>query len=228
MKKVLFFSLFIIFLSFSLLSKATIKFKSATVDFGEVDQGKSAEVQFEFENAGDSLLTIKRVLPSCGCTAVSLGKKDYQPGEKGTLPIKFNSTGYYGRVSKLVTVHTNDEQNPTVRITLVGDVSVKNFSLPEIDQETLDFKEVKVGKRYTRKIRVKNAGTIDLEILDLFHDPEIVPEFTQSVIKPNQNAELILIFKPMRPGKFEKYLRCRTNSIKKRYLLVKVSAEVNE
>ncbi len=214
------------FLSLSLLAGASIKFKAIDVDFGKVDEDKIAEVKFEFENVGDSLLTIKRVLPSCGCTTVGLSKKEYKPGEKGEITIKFNPKGYYGKISKSIMVHTTDKENSTVRLQLMGDVNLKNFSQPAVEPEEINLGVVKIGKRYKHKIKVKNVGTTNLDLLEMFHDPEIIPEFSEISIKPRQEAQLLLIVKPMRKGRFEKWLRVNTNSMQKRLINIKISADV--
>ena len=220
-------SLFIIsFVFLPLFSKATIKFKEEAVNFGKVDEDKFANLQFEFENIGDSLLVIKRLLPSCGCTTVGLKKKEYKPGEKGVIPIKFKPKGYYSHVTKVITVHTNDEARPTIRLRLSGEVIVKFFAQPELETKELDFGEVEVGKRYEKQIKIKNSGTIDLEMTEAIHPPEIIPEFSSVRIKPNQEGDLLIVLKPTKAGKFQKWLRIRNNSYKKRVMMLKVNATV--
>lgn len=226
MKKILMVCFFVLLFSFSLFSKATIKFKATTVDFGKVEEGKYAKIQFEFENVGDSVLILKRVLASCGCTTVGLKKKEFKPGEKGVIPVKFDPRGYYGRITKGITVHTNDKQNLTVRLLLSGNIILKNFSESAVEPQMLDFEEVRVGKRYKKKIKIKNIGTINLEITEVFHVPEIIPEFSEISIKPKGEAVLVVVFKPMKRGRFLKFLRIRTNSYKKRMVLIKISAAV--
>lgn len=226
MKKTLITFFIILLFSFFLFSKATIKFEKTNVDFGKVEEGNFANIQFNFENTGDDLLVIKRVLPSCGCTHVGLKKKEYKPGEKGVIKVKFNPAGYYGRITKAVTVHSNDEKNSSVRLLLTGNIILKNYSEPVVEPESLDFGEVRIGKKYKKKVNIKNIGTINLEISEVFHAAEIIPEFDEISIKPKKEAELTVEFKPMKSGKFLKFLRCRTNSYKRRTLMVRVTAEV--
>jgi len=226
MKKILIAIFIFVLVSFSLFASATIKFKEINVDFGKVDEGKFANIKFEFENTGDSLLILKRVLPSCGCTTVGVKKKEYKPGEKGVIPVKFDPKGYYGRVTKVVTVHTNDPDNPTIRLRLSGNIILKNYSEPVFEPATIDFGEVKAGKKYKGKVKIKNIGTINLEIEEVFHVPEMIPEFSEISIKPKGEAELLIEFKPVKTGKFLKFLRVRTNSYKRRVQMIKITAQV--
>ncbi|MCK5057771.1 MAG: DUF1573 domain-containing protein [Candidatus Aminicenantes bacterium] len=226
MKKILIAIFIIVPVSFSLFSKAAIQFKATSVNFGQVEEGDYANVKFEFENTGDSLLILKRVLSSCGCTTVGVKKKEFKPGEKGVIPVKFDPKGYYGHITKVVTVHTNDPDNPTIRLMLSGNIILKNYSEPVFEPDTIDFGEVKAGKKYKGKIKIKNIGTIDLEIEEVFHVPELIPEFSEISIKPKTEAELLIEFKPMRSGKFFKFVRIRTNSYKKRMQMIKITAQV--
>ena len=226
MKKILIAIFIFILVSFSLFAKSTIRFKATNVDFGKVEEGKFANIKFEFENTGDSLLILKRVLPSCGCTSVGVKKKEFKPGEKGIIPVKFDPKGYHGRITKVVTVHTNDPDNPTIRLRLTGNIILKNYSEPVFVPDTIDFGEVKAGKKYKEKIKIKNNGTINLEIEEVFHVPQIIPTFSETMIKPKDKAELLIEFRPTRSGKFLKFLRIRTNSYKKRVQMIKITAQV--
>lgn len=226
MKKILLISFVICLISFPLFSDAAIKFKALNIDFGNVDEGKFANMKFEFENTGDRVLILKKVLPSCGCTTVGVKKKEFQPGEKGVIPVKFDPSGYYGRITKVVTVHTNDPANPTIRLRLTGNIILKNYSESAVEPKEIDFGEVKVGKEYKKEIKIKNIGTINLELEEVFHVPVIIPEFDIISIKPNKAGELLIRFKPMKPGKFLKFVRIRTNSYKRRLIMVKIQANV--
>lgn len=228
MKRILIIFVIVSICSFSLLSKATIKFKQTNINFGEIDQGKVVKVDFEFENVGDSVLIIDKVHAPCGCTTVKWEKKEYKPGEKGIIPIQFNSRQYHGKVSKSALVYTNDQENATVKLELSGEIILKYFSVPEIETENLDFIAAQVGKRYERTIKIKNTGTSDLKIIDLIHDPEIIPEFSRHIITPNSEAELVVTFKPMEPSKTTKWLRLRTDSFKRRQILIKINTQAEK
>jgi len=226
MKKIVIISFVICLISFPLFSDATIKFKAQNIDFGDVEEGKFANIKFEFENTGDSVLILEKVLPACGCTTVGVKKKEFKPGEKGELPVKFDPSGYYGRITKIVTVHSNDPANPTIRLRLTGNIILKNYSEAVVEPTEIDFGEVKIGKEYKKVIKIKNTGTINLEIEELFHVPTIIPEFEEIMIKPKETGDMVVRFRPMQPGKYLKFVRIRTNSYKKRLIMIKITADV--
>lgn len=228
MKKLILITIFISLAVFSLNAASKMAFKETTLDFGEIDSGKVVDLNFEFENAGDSVLIIKNISTSCGCTATKLEKKEYQPGEKGSIPVKFNSRGLQGKISKYVTVTTNDKENIYSRLQITGKVTLKNFAAIELSPDKIDFEKVNLGKEYSRKIEIKNTGTIDLRVIEVTHSPEIVMEFPDKTVKPGDKLTVNITFKPMQQGRFTAFLKIRTNAYRQRLMITRLSAEIEE
>ena len=61
-----------------------------TQEFQRTPEDRELTVNFAFRNDGKTPVTISKVTSSCGCTTAELPKKIYQPGEAGTLPVKFS------------------------------------------------------------------------------------------------------------------------------------------
>jgi hypothetical protein len=221
--------MFILFCCFalSLGAASQIKFESTEVDFGEIEAGKVVDLEFKFENTGDEILVIKNVAASCGCTTTKLEKKEYQPGEKGTIPVKFFSQGYNGKVLKTITVSTNDKENVYTRLRISGKVNLTNFAALEIiGNDRIDFKEVAMGQEYTETIKLKNSGTIDLRLVEVTHSPEVYPVFKKKVLKPEEESEVKVVFVPMQIGRFATFIKLRSNAYKQRLVIIKVSAKI--
>ena len=90
-----------------------ITFSVDKFDFGTVKQGPTLEGTFEFKNTGQSVLSIKNIAPSCGCTGVvSDEKKEFQPGETGTIKFTFKTEGRTGANEKTISVESNDPKTP--------------------------------------------------------------------------------------------------------------------
>jgi hypothetical protein len=100
-----------------------ITFKQEKLMLGDVKQGPVVNGEFEFTNTGRSVLTIKGVKPSCGCTGVIVDeKKDYGPGESGKIKFTFNTEGRMGANEKTITVETNDPKNPAKAVTFTCNI----------------------------------------------------------------------------------------------------------
>jgi len=73
---------------------------------------KEERASYRFENKENYPITIKKVQPSCGCTTVELEKKEYKPGEQGTLVAVFTFGNRKGLQEKSILVETDDKAHP--------------------------------------------------------------------------------------------------------------------
>src|SRR5690554_921632 len=83
---------------------ATIDFEFDTYDFGQLDAGDDASVEFTFTNNGKESLIITNVKASCGCTTPYWSKESVAPGEKGSIKAKYNTVGKSGGFNKPITI----------------------------------------------------------------------------------------------------------------------------
>jgi len=87
-------------------------------DFGDVEEGKVVETNIEFKNDGQAVLNIVDVKTSCGCTAALLTTKSLKPGEKSSVRIDLDTSKREGKLTRTVTLFSNDpsEANRTITI----------------------------------------------------------------------------------------------------------------
>lgn len=225
--KRLFIVILIPLLTMSLAAAAKIVFEKTELSFGEVESGKVVDLEFKFKSTGDETLVIKNIGSSCGCTVPKVDKKEYKPGEEGTIPLQFFSKGYTGEVIKTISVSTNDQESKIVRLQIKGNVTLKDFAAVEIiGPDEIEFKDVAMGKKYTQIFKFKNSGTIELRLVEVSLVPELSVEFSKKILAPSEIGEIILTFKPLEVGRFAGFPRIRTNAYRERTLIFKVKAEV--
>jgi len=99
-----------------------IQFATPVHDFGKASAGEAVKYDFAFTNAGNALLEITGVQPSCGCTTAGNWPRQVEPGKTGAIPIQFNSGNFSGPVVKTVTVTSNDKSQPAVMLQIRGTV----------------------------------------------------------------------------------------------------------
>ncbi len=87
-------------------------------NFGKVKQGEIVKTTFEFTNAGASPLKISQLKASCGCTTTKLAKDILQPGEKAAFEVEFDTTDRIGKMSRTVTLYSNDPTNAVQSVRL--------------------------------------------------------------------------------------------------------------
>ncbi|MCH8035180.1 MAG: DUF1573 domain-containing protein [Bacteroidetes bacterium] len=99
-----------------------LRFIQTQHDFGKVKEGKIVEYTFNFENSGKSTLKIKDIKTSCGCTAALVSSEVLKPGEQGTLKVELDTSNRKGKMSRTITIKSNDPKDPTKIITVYADV----------------------------------------------------------------------------------------------------------
>lgn len=122
MKKIV-LVLFIGLLGFGLNAQesvAKIKFKSDTVDYGEITKGSDGVRVFEFTNTGNAPLIISKVSSTCGCTIPKKPEAPILPGKTGEIQVKYD-TNRVGPIRKAITVISNAD-TPTVVLKLKGEI----------------------------------------------------------------------------------------------------------
>jgi hypothetical protein len=88
-----------------------IKWKSESIDVGNIPQGKPKLIRFEFTNTTKKPIVIENVAPSCGCTTADYTKTPILPGKKGFVEASFNAAAA-GAFMKTVNVTTSDSKTP--------------------------------------------------------------------------------------------------------------------
>jgi len=108
-----------------------ISFEKTTHDFGEIGPGTSNPCEFKFTNTGNKLLKIIKVQSTCGCTVAKLDKKEYNPGESGSIEVTYRAGRTGGKVHKTVYVSSNDKKNPRVGLHIKGVIVQKVRHQPD-------------------------------------------------------------------------------------------------
>jgi hypothetical protein len=99
-----------------------LNFSQTQHDFGKVKEGKVVEYTFNFGNSGNSTLKIKDIKTSCGCTAALVSSEVLKPGEQGTLKVELDTSNRKGKMSRTITINTNDPEDPNKILTVYADV----------------------------------------------------------------------------------------------------------
>ena len=128
MKNILLFTLSLFLGSFVVSAQesgAKLDFEFETYDFGEIQEGADASVDFVFKNSGTEKLILTDVKASCGCTVPSWSKEPVMPGETGKVTAKYNTQGRPGAFNKAITITSNANEE-TKRVFIKGTVIGKS------------------------------------------------------------------------------------------------------
>lgn len=94
--------------------QAIMKFDNDVFNFGTIVEGTVITHKFNFVNVGTSTLEISDTKPSCGCTIASFPFLGIEPGEKGTISMKFDSHHKLGNQDATIEVYSNSKPNPYI------------------------------------------------------------------------------------------------------------------
>lgn len=193
-------------------------------DFGTVWRGPALKHNFTIRNNGVSVLKIKRVKPSCGCTVTQGYPKELRPGETGQFGFKLQSAKLHGKFEKSITITSNDPARPTFRVRLRG--TVKQYV--EMTPNNVQFGKLYGDEPVERIIKLTN-NTEDQLKLEIVSKPQ--GNFDVDLIEttPGQAYELRVTAKPpFKPGQINQRIQLETNIEKQKSFIVLVRGTVPE
>jgi len=91
---------------------AAIDFKFTEHNFGELEEGSKAAVDFIFTNTGSKPLILTDVKASCGCTTPEWPKEPIAPGQTSKIKVEYNTQGRPGDFTKSITITSNEGDQP--------------------------------------------------------------------------------------------------------------------
>lgn len=95
----------------------TVVVENPTFDAGVIIEGDQIVHDFYLINKGKKAVEIKRVIASCGCTAVSYDKI-IPPGGKGKITLKVDTSDFEGEIIKTARVFTDLKGKDFVVLTI--------------------------------------------------------------------------------------------------------------
>jgi hypothetical protein len=168
-----------------------IKFKNTEYDLGDIKPESKNVASYTFTNVGKVNLKILDIQKTCGCTPFELAKREYLPGESGTLKVEYQATKQASAVSKHLYVMTDDPDNSKVQITLKGNIVIAVAVEPKTLQLSLAAPDAnavpitiysKDNKAFSIKSIESTGNTITADF-----DPNV--SAAKFVIKPRVDME---------------------------------------
>ena len=145
------------------VKKPVIFFENPNFDFGKAYKGDKVKHVYKFENRGKATLEIKKVKPSCGCTAAVLSNNTILPGEKGEIKATLNTVNYGGKVTKTISVLSNDPNTSNHKLTISGEV-IEEISFKPKNINFGSFRADNQSEN-TVKVSVKSQSGPDFKIV---------------------------------------------------------------
>ena len=211
--------LYIVFLLLTGLCSAQLSWDQTRIEVKTKPHQKSIEGTYTFKNSGKTVITISKVVTSCGCTTVELDKKVYKPGESGTIKTKLTMPPENpGDVQKYVYVRSNDAETPLKKLTIKA-VRPK-FLIIDTPYIKWNYKEDPVAKFIN--IKVEDGQKLTIKKLESSN-----PEFKAELITIKEGDEYKIKITPPHTNKpIRTLLRIITDYPEEKPLIFNLSARV--
>lgn len=168
----------------------TITFEKTVVDFGEVGPNTRITDQIRFTNTGNVPLKITKI-PSCCGVHTRLDKMEYAPGESGTIHVEWTSGTRPSPFTRTMVVHSNDQTNPAVTLTVKAEIVQRIVCEPErlklvFDEDNAGCPEITIRSLNDEPFSIMGfKSTADCITADF--DPSV--EATKFVLHPKVSLE---------------------------------------
>ena len=196
------------------------------IDLGNVPQGVVKDVEFELRNEGGSVLTIKSVRPTCGCTVADFDKEIPVDGT-GSVRAKLDTTGFKGAISKSILVMTDDLAVPTLTLAITAVVQPYIEVLPRalvrfnaLQMEKAEQKVVLVGTERSGDFSVTGVET-ESDALEVSY--RALGEGERIEGKPDSQYEIVInLAKDAPVGPISSVVKVMTNAAEAKVVEIKV------
>ncbi len=186
-------------LSLPALAAPILAVDKPVFDFGTIPQGKKLNHVFKLINKGDSPLTITKTRTSCGCTVANVSSKTIEPGKSTELKITFDSASFGGKVTKTITVESNDPATPTTTLTIKGTINEELVVTPR----QLNLGQTKVGSSKELTVALENHGERTIKILSVTTPmPQVKAINKKQTLKPGETAQVTVTVTPRPEDRF--------------------------
>jgi Protein of unknown function (DUF1573) len=88
---------------------SSVKWKTESIDLGDIPQNKPVTLEFEFTNTSDAAVIVTNAQASCGCTVADFPKQPIAAGKTAKITATYNAVAM-GAFTKNVTVTIQNEE----------------------------------------------------------------------------------------------------------------------
>ncbi|WP_158675329.1 Ig-like domain-containing protein [Thiohalobacter thiocyanaticus] len=201
------------------LPQALFEITPQSIDFGEVANNQSPQLQVTLSNPGgpaDDAIEVSAVATTAHCTPIGFTPQTLAPGDSVPLSIQLNPQNPPGQVASI-----NEDiaitRNPAVGPAAINCQAESRDPVPVLSLSTnsLVFGQVNVGAAATRSLILSNTGEIDLTFQPVtgptLAEFNLAPAGPIAAIPAGQSTTLTVSFTPSAAQVFNDSITFTTN-----------------
>lgn len=196
--------------------------EESTYHFGDVQTGDVIEHVFTLNNQGDAPLHITDTRSSCGCTVAQLSSTSIEPGAQATLMARFNLAGRSGTQQSVITLTTDDPEQPTYQLSMKGQVSQPLTIRPN----RIFYGQINSDTASDRVVEITYTEGNELEILSVEPTSEHLAVTFQNNVAERRHTVTIRSVPPLPQGLLQETVRLKTSNPKWPTIELPVIAQV--
>jgi len=212
----------LLFFVSALLAQPRISVDRTTVDLGVIYNGTVRKARVVVKNIGKDTLKILGVHTSCGCTTVKRPRVTLKPGESDAVEVEFNSTGFRGKITKQVSIQSNDALNPQVGVSIVGDVIDE---LEPVNRSSVVWLgAIPMGKTVEQPIAFKNVSGKPITLRGYKSSSEqVIARMDERSVLPADTIRIIVRVTPKKMDYSSEQLLLETDSNKQSQVPISIT-----
>ncbi|MGA1193264.1 MAG: DUF1573 domain-containing protein [Kiritimatiellia bacterium] len=175
-------------------------------DFGSADNTGSISHTFVLKNTGDTTLEISNIRAACGCTVANISTRSIPPGGTSELTANLNLRGRNGKQSKGITITSNDPQNPSFVVTLVGTAT----TAITLSTERIMFGELNAGQETSMPLEIRTVDNVSMNITGIETGNDAI-SVQQQTGEDGVTRLNIAMKTPAQPGAFQSNIKVMTD-----------------
>lgn len=178
-------------------------------NFGEVENSEKVTHGFLVKNAGDEPLSITDVKTSCGCTVADLETDTLAPGQETTITAIFDLKGRQGLERKRITVVSNDPEQPTYALELMGTA----LATIEVDPTIINLGRIEDTESHRKSVTLRSTReghSFNVEEVQLSDNSAFQTEL--ETVTPGKEYKVTVVTNPNQmPGTISGRMTIRTD-----------------
>ncbi len=207
-------------------SGPAISIEPGDIDLGKMRQSEERTVEAVIRNVGTEELIIENVGTSCGCTVASLGVKSLAPGAETTLEINFNSKKFSGKLSKRVTVTSNDPEHHQLDFHLHVEVITPVMIQP--NKRSIANRQIPYGTSWSDKVVFTTRDVDELEVTIESYGQDVYEAVIENGADgdPRKSVLTVTTHKMLTVGTHNEPVKVKTNVPEAEEITISVHARV--
>lgn len=225
MKRILYLTCLMGFLSLRLQGQEIKRITPELIELGKLQEGETAEGDITFLNSGNQPLVIQKIKTSCGCTVAQNEKEVYAPGDTVKVHFSVNTRGFRNLVRKTITVLFQNEKMENLKYTIQMNV----FTDLELSPRFISFRHVLLNPDtvITNYFTIQNNSEKSLKIKKVLSNYDLVEVYPQSATIPAKKEHLFRIeLRPKRAEQRSVSINIETDNKKKNNVLQPVYVQI--